>query len=108
MERKRRQTINAGIDRLKDLIASQEKNKSAILQRAADFIEQKIAEGATGNREQALVADGERIEAERQRFEAEVDRLEKELAAARDEIDRLRQASASGEGEPSAKRSRIA
>lgn len=74
VEKKRRETINDGIKRLANLVPNPDKNKSRIINQAADYIERILEEGR-GQRERAT---GERVA------------LEKEVRELREEVEGLR------------------
>ncbi|KAL8279910.1 hypothetical protein RQP46_007760 [Phenoliferia psychrophenolica] len=95
VERRRRETINDGINDLKKIVPGCEKNKGSILQRAVQYIQQlKEAEGSNIEKWtlEKLLTDQSMQETkhELESYKAHVDVIEVENEQLRDENDRLR------------------
>ena len=96
VERRRRNTINAGIERLKALVESNERNKSAILNSVADYIEelknreQGLPTGWT-ERENQTTAERDQAVLARTQLENEKQTLETALQEARSQIEQLQE-----------------
>ena len=93
VERRRRETINEGINELAKIVPGCEKNKGSILQRAVQYIQQ-LRENETKNIEKwtleklltdqamaELVGSVEKLKAELERARGEIQRLENQTRA---------------------------
>lgn len=105
VERRRRETINEGINEIARMVPGCEKNKGQILHRAALYIQQlKEAESATLEKWtlEKLLTDQAMNELNRQ-----VDGLKSELEQARQEIDHLKRQLGDKASTPPNKRARL-